>query len=66
MKPGDLVKIPKARIGVPASSIGLIINSFQSPPGGWIVYEIQICGGKRNGAIIRRLAQDLKVVNASR
>jgi len=66
MKPGDLVKIIKARIGVPADSIGLIIDSFLSSAGRWLIYEIQLCGGKCNGKTVRRLAEDLEVVNANR
>jgi hypothetical protein len=66
MKPGDLVKIPKARIGVPADSIGLIIDSFLSSAGRWLIYEIQLCGGERTGNTVRRLAEDLEVISASR
>jgi len=66
MKVGDLVKIIKARIGVPADSVGLIIDSFLSAPRKWLIYEIQLCGGKRNGKIVRRLAEDLETISASR
>ena len=66
MKPGDLVKITKARIGVPADSIGLIIDSFLSSAGRWLIYEIQLCGGDRNDKIVRRLAEDVEVISASR
>ena len=66
MNPGDLVKTTTTRIGVPADSVGLIIDSFLSSTGRWMIYEIQICGGKRNSETIRRVAEDLEVISASR
>ena len=63
MKCGDLVKTRRGRIGVPAGSVGLIIDSFRSKPRRWMIYEMQICGGKRNGDTIRRVARDLEVIH---
>lgn len=59
MKCGDLVRIPKARIGVPANSLGLIVGANRSDPRHWYIYEVQLVhDGNR---VVRRLARDLEV-----
>jgi len=62
MKCGDLVKIKEARIGVPAGTLGLIverhINRRSTFP--HFVYEIQLT--HKANHVIKRLARDLEVV----
>ena len=60
MKCGDLVRIPKARIGVPANSLGLIVAALRSEPRHWFIYEIQLID--TDNRVVRRLARDLEVV----
>lgn len=60
MKCGDLVRIPKARIGVPANSLGLIIGANRSEPRHWLIYEVQLMNP--DNRVVRRLGRDLEVV----
>ena len=60
MKVGDLVRITKARIGVPADSLGLIVSCGASKPRNWFIYNIQLA--RPDGLVIRRLGRDLEVV----
>ena len=67
MKPGDLVKITRAGLGVPTDTIGLILDTVE--PRSEELYDlefhvIQLCNSK--GRVIRRLERDLEVINASR
>ena len=59
MKCGDLVRIPKARIGAPANSLGLIVGAHRSEPRHWFIYEIQLIS---TALLVRRLGRDLEVV----
>ena len=60
MKCGDLVRIPKARIGVPANSLGLIVAANRSEPRHWLIYDIQLMN--TDNRVVRRLGRDLEVV----
>jgi len=60
MKVGDLVRIPKARIGVPANSLGLIVASGRSKPRRWYIYDIQLV--RADNRRVLRLERDLEVV----
>ena len=65
MKPGELVKIVRSRIGVPEGTIGLILKIY---PGGHEaddMVDIQICPA-RETRTVRRLERDLEVISASR
>ena len=62
MKPGNLVKITRAGIGVPIDTIGFILNTVATGPG-TKYHEVHLCDTNR---VVRRLERDLEVVNASR
>ena len=64
---GSLVKIQRASIGVPAGTIGLIVDTRISSPDGqgssYFIHEIQLCGiPKRQGGNRQYLERDLEVV----
>ena len=67
MKPGNLVKITRARIGIPAGSIGLIIKSYLPhreaplPIEQELIYTIKFIGLDRGTR--RYLARDLEIVS---
>ena len=62
MKVGDLVKIKEARIGTPAGTLGLIVETFQSASRPeWSSYQIHAVQ-LANGHIVRRTTGDLEVV----
>jgi hypothetical protein len=63
VKVGDLVRIPRASIGVPAGTIGLIMkvrppSSKAFPVHGSYHYFVQHC----NGQLRRYLVQDLRKI----
>ena len=60
MQPGNLVKITRAGIGVPANSLGLIVACNRSEPRHWFIYDIQLA--RPDNRVVRRLARDLEVV----
>ena len=60
MQVGDLVRIPKARIGVPANSLGLIIACGTNPAKNLFIYEVQLV--QSDNRVARRLERDLEVV----
>ena len=67
MKPGDLVRITRAAIGVPRDTVGLILDTVE--PRSEELYDlefhvIQLCNSKSR--VIRRLERDLEVINAGR
>ena len=67
MRAGDLVKVTRAAIGVPAGSIGLIIKSHvpRAETIKWPIHEVQLYGVKLD--FNRRfLSRDLEVVSESR
>jgi len=66
MKPGDLVKIKRAGIGVPTDTVGLILRTVEPRPGEYdiLYHEVQLCNKKNR--VIRRLERDLEVISASR
>jgi len=70
MKPGNLIRINRAAIGVPAGSVALIIKS--DLPERWVgdsaearevIHTVQILGQNRTR---RYLSRDLEVINESR
>ena len=64
MKPGNLVKITRAGVGVPIGTVGLILNTVATGPDQRYDYhEVHLCDSNR---VVRRLERDLEVVNASR
>lgn len=72
---GDLVKVTRASIGVPAGTMGLILSSCGDldadihPDAAEKIYFLQLIGTKvvtRNGRRRRYLARDLEVISASR
>ena len=65
LKPGDLVKITRAGVGVPKDTIGLILSTVATGPHQpYDYHEVQLCNSKSR--VIRRLERDLEVINASR
>ena len=65
MKPGDLVKTTRARIGVPADTIGLILQTLATGPNQrYDYYQVQLCNSE--GRVVRRMRRDLEVISASR
>jgi len=65
MQPGDLVKITRAGVGVPADTVGLILSTVATGPDQRYDYhEVQLCNSKNR--VVRRLERDLEVINASR
>ena len=65
MKPGNLVRITRAGIGVPTDTVGLILSTVATGPDQRYDYhEVQLCNSKNR--VIRRLERDLEVVNESR
>ena len=65
MQAGDLVKITRARIGVPADTVGLILRTVATGPHQpYDYHEVQLCNSKSR--VVRRLERDLEVINASR
>ena len=64
MKPGNLVKITRAGIGVPIDMVGLIINTVATGPDQRYDYhEVHLCDSNR---VVRRLERDLEVISESR
>ena len=65
MKPGDLVKITRAGIGVPKDTVGLILRTLAvGPDQRYDYYQVQLCNGESR--VIRLLEKDLEVISASR
>ena len=64
MKVGDLTRIKRASIGVPADTIGLIVDVFMSPSHRVPVYVLVLMGARHHPAISRRryIGTDLKVL----
>ena len=62
MKCGDLVKIKKSRIGTPAGTLGLIVETFRSARHeDWDSFQIHAVK-LANGRTIRRTTADLEVI----
>ena len=65
MKSGNLVRIKKAGIGVPADSVGLVVTcSSYNHSYGFVICEVQLC--RPDNRIVRRLSVDLEAISASR
>jgi len=60
MRPGDLVKITRASVGIPNGTIGLILKIY---PGGFVddMVDVQICNAQQR--TVRRLERDLEVIS---
>ncbi len=72
MRPGDLVKVKRAAIGVPVGTMGLIKSSYE-PRGDYDtatderIYIIHLIGAKFPWGQDRRyLTRDLEVISESR
>ena len=61
MKPGYLVKITRASIGIPIGTIGLIIETHM--PFGYC--DVQLCGLEKMRTV-RRMPRDLEVIHGSK
>ena len=65
MKPGDLVTIVRASIGVSAGTIGFVLREYKGTTNcGSVIYEVDIIGKDRRAPIWARryLARDLEVI----
>jgi hypothetical protein len=64
VKPGDLVRITRSSILLPAGSVGLILRKFDQThiQGGYTLLEVYF--GKRSAR--RVLDRDLEVINENR
>ena len=62
MKVGDMVKITRASIGVPANQLGLIIETNMAESG-FYYHSVQMSGIK---ALRRYLERDLEIISESR
>ena len=69
---GLLVRITRASIGVPHGSMGLIVKAYEAGPvytgrssrdNSITIYDVQLLGSFRT---VRRMSQDLEVINESR
>ena len=63
MKPGDLVKITRAAIGVPSGTIGLItkVEAAEDNQFKLVYYSVQLCGPEKT-KVRRYLRQDIRPV----
>jgi len=67
MKPGDLVKTTRARIGVPEGTCGLIVDLKPSRQNYEVqIYMVDLVGSKFVGVSRPFLSIDLEVINESR
>lgn len=72
MKVGNLVRITRASIGVPAGTMGLILSSYETrgdydTASGEKIHILQLIGGDFAWGQNRRyLGRDLEVINESR
>ena len=67
MKPGDLVKTTRARIGIPAGTCGLITHSKPSVQNYEVeIYIVDLVGSKFVGVSRPFLSIDLEVISESR
>ena len=72
MTVGDLVKVTRASIGVPAGTLGLIMSSYETrgdydTASGEKIHILQLIGGDFAWGQNRRyLGRDLEVINESR
>jgi hypothetical protein len=69
MKPGDLVKIKRARLGAPANAIGLITGCYTPYDDDMHmpIFVVQLTEHPKYGMrVIRSLSRDLEVISESR
>ena len=68
MKPGDLVKLTRASIGIPNGTLGLILSTVEATPNTHTIlyHNVKLYGLKKpkSPKIVRRLPRDLEVINA--
>ena len=62
MKPGNLVKINRASIGMPAGTIGLIVASWQMP--NTMLHVVKLLTGRGSGRTRRFIPRDLEVISS--
>jgi len=67
VKPGDLVKTTRARIGIPVGTCGLIVKSKPSRQDYSVqIYLVDLVGSKFVGVSRPFLNTDLEVISANR
>lgn len=73
MKPGNLVRITRASIGIPKNTVGLVVKARKHDAslvsdgfdeGVYTLFHVQlITDTKLNGQVRRYLAQDLRLIS---
>ena len=62
MKAGNLVRITRAGIGIPAGTIGLIVASWQMP--NTMLHVVKLLTGRGSGRARRFIPRDLEVISS--
>ena len=62
MKPGNLVRIKRAGIGLPAGTIAIIVESWQMPY--TMLHVVKLLSGQLSGKERRFIPRDLEVISS--
>ena len=62
MKPGNLVRIKRSGIGIPAGTIAMIVESWQMPY--TMLHAVKLLTGKSIGRVCRFTPGDLEVISS--
>jgi hypothetical protein len=66
LSPGNLVRINRATIGIPAGRIALVLRKVKKRGNAdYEIWELQLMGGERR-AYVKFLGVDLEVISESR
>jgi|TARA_R110002051_G_scaffold198330_1_gene265560 hypothetical protein len=66
LSPGNLVRINRAAIGIPAGRIALVLRKVKKRGNAdYEIWELQLMGGERR-AYVKYLGVDLEVISESR
>ena len=66
LSPGNLVRINRAAIGIPAGRIALVLRKVKKRGNtDYEIWELQLMGGERR-AYVKYLGVDLEVISESR
>jgi hypothetical protein len=66
LSPGNLVRINRAAIGIPAGRIALVLRKVKKRGNAdYEIWELQLMGGERR-AYVKFLGVDLEVISESR
>ena len=66
LSPGNLVRINRATIGIPAGRIALVLRKVKKRGNtDYEIWELQLMGGERR-AYVKYLGVDLEVISESR